>query len=387
MAVYQPTYRDKRTGETKTSKVWWYEFTFADKRVRESAKTTRKTLALEAEKNRRLELERAIVGYSSENRKDRIRSVRDVVDAYLDAYELTHRAKSIMFARGRLSHVTRLLGSLLLPDVTEHAIHGYMKTRSTEGASGRTVNMEIGELSRAIGKHWSALWPKVRRMEERSEVGRALSAEEEERLLAAVDGQRSPNRSKTLSTFLRVALLTGMRSGEIAGLSWGQIDFERRIVTVGKSKTAAGTGRQIPMNADLYAVLVTHAEWFADRFGGIKPEWYLFPFGKPTPSDPTRPITDVTGAWHALRKRAKVNCRLHDLRHTVATKMAEAGVPESTMLALMGHMSRKMLETYSHVRMAAKRDAVEALSMARRRPASDGVPKVSPKVSDEAIVQ
>jgi hypothetical protein len=42
--------------------------------------------------------------------------------------------------------------------------------------------------------------------------------------------------------------------------------------------------------------------------------------------------------------------------------MAEAGVPESTMLALMGHMSRAMLERYSHIRMAAKREAVKALS-------------------------
>ena len=43
--------------------------------------------------------------------------------------------------------------------------------------------------------------------------------------------------------------------------------------------------------------------------------------------------------------------------------MAEAGVPESTMLALMGHMSRAMLERYSHIRMAAKRKAVEALTL------------------------
>ena len=50
--------------------------------------------------------------------------------------------------------------------------------------------------------------------------------------------------------------------------------------------------------------------------------------------------------------------RLHDLRHTFATRLAENGVPESTMLALMGHMSRAMLERYSHIRMAAKRNAV-----------------------------
>jgi integrase len=89
---------------------------------------------------------------------------------------------------------------------------------------------------------------------------------------------------------------------------------------------------------DLFAVLSAHAD----------------PFGKPTPSDPAKPIPDITGAWDALRKRAGVQCRLHDLRHTAATKMAEAGVPESTMLALMGHMSRAMLERYSHIRIGGE---------------------------------
>ena len=45
--------------------------------------------------------------------------------------------------------------------------------------------------------------------------------------------------------------------------------------------------------------------------------------------------------WETVRKRAGVQCRFHDLRHTVATKLAEAGVPESTMKALLGHMSKR----------------------------------------------
>ena len=101
------------------------------------------------------------------------------------------------------------------------------------------------------------------------------------------------------------------------------------------------------------------------------------------PVDPTKPITDMTSAWDALRKRAEVRCRFHDLRHTAATKMAEAGVPESTMLALMGHMSRAMLERYSHIRMAAKRHAVEALSMLKVCPNSETVPTNSPTVEQD----
>jgi integrase len=68
---------------------------------------------------------------------------------------------------------------------------------------------------------------------------------------------------------------------------------------------------------------------------------------------------------------------MHDLRHTFCTRLAEAGVPESTMLALMGHMSRAMLERYSHIRMAAKRDAVEAITL---RPAIQKVEVVPVKV-------
>lgn len=354
MAVY------KRGG------VYWYEFIFAGKRVRESAKTASKTVAKEAEKSHRHRLERSLAGLPSEKPENRIKSVDDMLKPYLDHYVINHRDKSVAFAKGRLKHIKRVLGSILLPDLTENVICGYIKTRLKEGASGRTINMEVGELSRAVGRPWSVLWPKVRKLEERKDIGKALSQDEETRLLNAIAQQTSPNRSRTIGTFVRVALLTGMRSGEILGLTWGQVDFVQRVLTVGKAKTSSGTGRQIPMNAELFRLLSAHAAWFTKRFGETRPEHYLFPFGKPAPADPSKPITDVSGAWDALRKRAGVNCRLHDLRHTAATKMAEAGTPESTMLALLGHMSRAMLERYSHIRMAAKREAVEALCAPRK---------------------
>ncbi|MBL8294001.1 MAG: tyrosine-type recombinase/integrase [Bryobacterales bacterium] len=87
-----------------------------------------------------------------------------------------------------------------------------------------------------------------------------------------------------------------------------------------------------------------------------------------------------------MRKKAKVECRWHDLRHTVCTKMAEAGVPESTMLAIMGHMSRAMLERYSHIRMHAKREAVEALNFTPAKPNLNEAAKVSAKVSTSATL-
>jgi len=362
MAVYRPKYKDQKTGKLVECETWWYRFTFAGRRIRETAKTPLKTVAKDAEQNRRRELERAFVGSPLEKRDQRVRSATEVIDEYLRRYELDHRErpKSIAFAKGRLAQVKRLLGARLMPDLTEDVIRGYITSRIGEGISGRTINMEIGELSRAIGKHWSFLWPKVRKQEERKDIGRALSSDEEDRLLE-VAGKKE--RWRIAAVIIRALLLTGMRSGELTSATWGQVDLQRRVLTVGRPKTSSGTGREIPMNNDLFVLLEAHAEWFRRKFGETRPEHYLFPFGKPQPTDPTRPTTTMKTVWSSIREEAKVSCRLHDLRHTAATKMAEAGTPESTMLSLMGHISRQMMEHYSHIRMAAKREAVESLSI------------------------
>lgn len=240
--------------------------------------------------------------------------------------------------------------------------------------------MEIGELSRAIGQPWSLLWPKVRKLEERKDVGRALSVEEQERLLDALKGCQTPH----LPTIIPLLLLTGLRSGEALTLTWGQIDLMGKTIIVGKAKTSNGTGRIIPINDDLAIVLASHRAKFVTAFGEPQPGHFVFPWGSRLPIDPRRHVTDIKHGWENLRERAGVTCRLHDLRHTFATRLAENGAPESTMLALMGHMSRSMLERYSHIRMAAKVQAVASVRLRAEQPTSEGVPVKVP-VADESV--
>jgi integrase len=240
--IYRPTYRDSKTGSQKTSEIWWIDFTIGNKRIRESAQTTRKTIALAYEDRRRLELERAFAGLPTEAPERRINTAGELVAKYLSHYPLNHRPKSVLYATQRLAHVTRVLGSILLPDLTEDRIRSYMKIRLGEQSSGRTINMELGELSRSLGQKWSVLWPNIRKIEENHDVGQALSPEEEAGLLGAAAADTSPNRNPMLYPFLCVALSTAMRSGEIAKLRWHQIDLEAAVVTVGRAKTRAGTG-------------------------------------------------------------------------------------------------------------------------------------------------
>ncbi len=214
------------------------------------------------------------------------------------------------------------------------------------------------------------------KMEERKDVGRALSPNEQKALLDGLKDRRTPH----LQTLIPLLLLTGMRAGEALSLTWGQIDLIDRTVRVGRAKTSNGTGRVIPFGSELASILATHRAWFVERFGEPKADHYLFPWGKPWPSDPTRHATDITWGWDQLRKDTGVACRLHDTRHTFATRLAENGASESTMLALMGQMSRAMLERYSHIRMAAKRDAVAGITLRQKGENSEGVPVKVPVV-------
>lgn len=118
----------------------------------------------------------------------------------------------------------------------------YVRQRQADGASGRTINMELGELSRAIGRTWRELWPRAKKLEERKDVGRALSAEEQGRLLDAAATLRSP----VVRTAIPLLMLTGLRSGEALSLRWKQVNLLERTITVGRAKTSSGTGRVIP---------------------------------------------------------------------------------------------------------------------------------------------
>ena len=74
---------------------------------------------------------------------------------------------------------------------------------------------------------------------------------------------------------------------------------------------------------------------------------------------------------------------IHDLRHTALTELAESGASDSTIMALAGHLSRATLERYSHIRMNAKRQAVESLSLKPKvqpTPQSQEQPAILPTV-------
>ena len=343
--------------------VWWYKFRFAGQMIRESSKSESKTVAKDAERVRRRELE------ESWNQIKRRKlpplfplAATDWLKTRTSIASSTERSYKLA-----ISQLTKDFGKQLLCDLCVEDVAAYQTRRKRDGVSNRTINLEVGVLRSILRRYrmWEAIAQDIDFLKEDPSPGRALTHEEEPAILDAA----SKSRCRSLYPVIMVGINTGMRVSEIRGLTWAQVDFLAKSLMVGKSKTEAGTGRIIPLNPRAVAVL-TH---WRGLFPGAEPEHYVFPHEKYGLAGnarkqcayemvPTEPMHRWKVAWESARKAAKVSCRFHDLRHTFISRLAESQASDSTVMALAGHVSRAMMERYSHIRMEAKRRAVDDLS-------------------------
>ncbi|MGD0581043.1 MAG: site-specific integrase, partial [Bryobacteraceae bacterium] len=165
-----------------------------------------------------------------------------------------------------------------------------------------------------------------------------LALPDETRLLATA----APH----LRSIIIAALDTGMRRGELLQERWEHVDWGRKILSVTRSKTAGGEGREIPFTNRLASLLLAARQ----------DEGLVFTFQG-------NAIHQVKTAWKTAIRRAGIRyCRFHDLRHTFNTRLMEAGVMQEIRKALMGHSSGEDVNSiYTHVELPAKREAIRKL--------------------------
>jgi integrase len=132
------------------------------------------------------------------------------------------------------------------------------------------------------------------------------------------------------------------------------VDLEKQDIQVRRSKTEAGE-RHLPLNRD--AVVAFARLWQrAELLGSTAPEHYVFPTCQRALVDPLKPQVTWCTAWRKLTVKADPpGFRFHDLRHQAITELAEKGISDATLMA--SHMSRKMLEHYSHVGRSPRHEA------------------------------
>ena len=173
----------------------------------------------------------------------------------------------------------------------------------------------------------------------RPKLTRFLSREEVARLHAVLD-RHDRSGSRQQADIIRLLLFTGCRRGEIVNLRWSEVRDD--MLVLGDSKTGP---RTIPLNVQAKAIL--------DRQPCTGSEFVF-----PSPYDASRPRSRSITLWDRVRKEAGIeDCRLHDLRHTMASHAVMNGVPVPVVSRLLGHSNVQMTLRYAHL---ADRDIAAA---------------------------
>jgi integrase len=388
--MIEPIYAERSQMVYKRRGYWHLDVTIQGVRYREALDTTDKREAKELEKDRIAAIKQG-KGASKTGREFARKPFGEAAKIYLTERKPHVSERTTQFEKERLGPLSKHFGDKLLLRFKAEDMAEYQTVRLEAGVSGRTVNMETGVLRRMLkrAKVWNAIAEDVKAIPERQEaLGRALPAELKRKLFEAAASKPEWLVAHCAAV---LAVSTTCRGVELRNLRWQDVDLFSRVAMIRRSKTVAGH-RTIPLNGDAMAAFARLLER-ATAVGSAEPEHYVFPTCEGKIIDPSRPQKAWYTSWRklvketarrvgreaageALRsgarlrgaisawKRAAVplrGLRFHDLRHQAITEMAEGGASDATLMAVAGHMSRRMLEHYSHVRMAAKRTALDKL--------------------------
>ncbi len=326
-------------GLYKRGTVWWYEFQYDYRRYRGPGGTTKKQAEYVQAKCKADVRE----GRYFDVAKTSAVTFDDMVTEYLKWTEINKRsARRDTISAG---HLTRALGGRRISHITPKDIEDYKRTRVSR-VSGATVNRELACLKHmfnlAIKWGMATKNPVIQVKFFREPRGRlrVLTQGEEERLVAAACAH--------LKSIIVTALNTGMRRGEILNLTWQDVDFGQNVLTIRHSKS--GEMRQIPMNQRMVRLLGSMAERKRGQFVFCHRDG--------------RPYVDIKGSFNAAVKRAGLPyCRMHDCRHTFASRLVMNGVDIVTVKELLGHKTLAMTMRYSHPAPEHKRWAIEVLNL------------------------
>jgi integrase len=244
-----------------------------------------------------------------------------------------------------LKPLVKFFGKYRLTEISPFLVERYKQQRKdapthrNKPRKPSSVNRELECLSKvfslAVDNNVMQQNPsrKVRKL--RAEPGREryLTPDEEARLGWALND--SPPH---LRQFVILSLETGLRRGELLGLTLNEVDFLNNEIRIVQSKTLKP--KTIPLSSTARDLLIEMAGPAAERFFDV---------------------ADVKRSFASACKRAGIeNFKIHDLRHTAATRWRAAGADEFTVMRLLGHTRVQTSAIYAHSTKDEMRAVVEA---------------------------
>ncbi len=340
----------------KRGKVWCYDLQFEGKRYQKSTKERNKVKAESIAAAFRTALANRCVGIVERKPAPLF---TDAMTAFLAWSEEAHREHPGTYLRYKVSSKPLLafLGfkTKTIDEITPGALEEYKTRRGRQKGKHTnrrlkpaTVNRELACLkamfNHALKNRHDFRNPvcDVDFLPENNEQDRILTFEEQRRYLTAA--------GPSLEDIARLIVETGMRPEEVYKLTADNVSLEQGHLFVHFGKTPAAR-RRIPLNSAALEVVKRRVQAAKGT--------YLFPHR----SDPNKPTLKASNAHSRALDASKIQprFRLYDLRHTWATRAAEAGMDMPTLAALLGHSKLNMVLRYVHPQARHQADAVKRL--------------------------
>ena len=290
------------------------------------------------------------------------RTMAELIDRYIQDI-LPGKPKNIRIQTQQLTWWRDQIGAYTLADITPSLIAEYRdKLAGGETVLGTqrspaTVNRYLAALSHVLTiavTEWEWLddspMRKVRKPTESRGRVRFLTDDERPRLLKAC----KESGNSYLYPVVVLALSTGMRQGEIMGLSWDNVDLIKGRAILHETK-----------NGERRAVAITgHALDLLKEMSKVRriDSKLIFPSKEIAPQKPQKPM-DLRTPWEAALKKAEISdFKFHDLRHSAASYLAMNGASLAEIAEVLGHKTLQMVKRYAHLSEGHTARVVESMN-------------------------
>lgn len=353
-------------GLYKRGKVWWMNYRDAIGEQRfESCKTTTKKDAEQRLIDRRKEAQEGLVPAAP----IKPMALEDLKNRYL---AFVSHQRGVATKHYHFAHFKRVWGNPPIHTLTVEVLDQYRALRLGEKVGPATINREMATLKHALSK--AVEW-KLLRKSAREELTAIKKYQEPDGRLRYLSGEAEAERllqacEPWLKPIVLTALHTGMRKGELLGLTWDCVDMTHGFIRLKQTKN--GKARALPFNETLWSL-----------FSGLR-----------TRQDVPWVFHDTAGnRWNDLRHPFDAACEtaglsdfhFHDLRHTFASWLMMRGVPLATVSNLLGHTLPSMTLRYAHLSPKHLTSAVRVLDPSSDR-SLDSYLTIQPKQAPEGVL-
>jgi integrase len=332
---------------------WWVDFRHDHLRVRKKSPDNSRAgaAAYEALLRRRLALGEPLTLSPA----DRPTSFRDFAWEWFETYVKSNNKHSEI-ARKRCLLRTSLIpffGNTSVDKIETHHVEAYKAKKKGEALQNQTINNHLtvlsGCLRNAQERYDLARIPKIKFLKTPPPRTDFLLPQEAERLLAHSSGLWR-------DVFL-MALKTGLRFGELKGLSWADINWSNASLTVRQSWSMAKKGLDTPKSNHERTVPLTDEvrNMLARRRRRAQ---FVFVDDRGQSFSPTRLNRELRKACDAAGIRP-ITC--HTLRHTFASHLAAAGASMKAIQELLGHSHLRITMRYAHLSQSSLRETIRLL--------------------------